>query len=165
MELIKPDFGLIVWMLIGFGILFFILAKFAWPVITSSIKKREQFIQNQLDEAEHVRQEMKNLKSEHQQLLNQAKEERDRILADARKIIDKMNDDAKNKRDRESDAMLEDARKAIHNEKMKAITEIKNEIALLSIDIAEKILTEELSTKSKQEEVIHKWVKELSMYS
>ena len=161
MELIKPDFGLIFWMLTGFGILFFLLAKFAWPIITSSIKKREQFIQDQLNEAERAHQEMKNLKSEHQQLLNEAKEERDRILADARKIIEKMNDDAKNKRDRESEAMLEETRKAIQNEKMKAITEIKNEIALLSIDIAEKILTEELTTKNKQEEIIQKWVNEL----
>jgi len=163
MELIKPDFGLIFWMLIGFGILFFILAKFAWPVIILSIKKREQFIQDQLDEAEHVRQDMKNLKSEHQQLLNAAKEERDRILANARKIIDKMNDEAKVKRDRESEVMLEETKKAIQNEKMKAITEIKNEIALLSIDIAEKILNEEMSSTSKQEEVIHKWVKEMNL--
>jgi len=163
MPLIKPDFGLIFWMLIGFGILFFILAKFAWPVIILSIKKREQFIQDQLDEAEHVRQDMKNLKSEHQQLLNAAKEERDRILANARKIIDKMNDEAKVKRDRESEVMLEETKKAIQNEKMKAITEIKNEIALLSIDIAEKILNEEMSSTSKQEEVIHKWVKEMNL--
>ena len=163
MPLIKPDFGLIFWMLIGFGILFFILAKFAWPVITSFIKKREQFIQDQLSEAERARQEMKNLKSEHLQLLKEAKEERDHILADARKIIEKMNDEAKVKRDRESEVMLESTRKAIQNEKMKAITEIKNEIALLSIDIAEKILNEELASKSKQEEIIHKWVQDMSL--
>jgi F-type H+-transporting ATPase subunit b len=163
MELITPSFGLIFWMVIGFGILFFILAKYAWPVITKMIKEREQFIQQQLTEAETVRQEMKNLKSEHQQLLVEAKEERDKILLDARKMIDKMNDDAKLRRDKETDAMMADTRAAIENEKMKALTEIKNEIANLSIEVAEKILREELKETSRQEDLIHKWVEELKI--
>ena len=95
MELINPSFGLIVWMLIGFGILVFILGKFAWKPILGMIKKRETFIQDQLTQAEQVRQDMKNLKDEHQLLLNQAKEERDQILADARKVREKMYEDAK----------------------------------------------------------------------
>ena len=126
MELITPSTGLIFWMLIGFGILFFILAKFAWPAITKMIAEREKFIQQQLTEAEQVRQEMKNLKSEHQQLLVEAKEERDKILADARKMVEKMNDDAKLRREKETDAMMAETRATIENEKMKALTEIKN---------------------------------------
>jgi F-type H+-transporting ATPase subunit b len=163
MELITPAFGLIFWMLIGFGILFFLLAKFAWPVITKAIADRENYIQEQLDAAETVKQEMKNLHSEHQQLLVQAKEERDKILADARKIVERMNEEAKIVRDKEYDARMEETRINIHNEKMKAITEIKNEIALLSIDIAEKILRDELSTKDRQEQIVHKWVDELNL--
>ena len=163
MELIKPSFGLIFWMLIGFGILFLILAKYAWPVITKMIAEREKFIQQQLTEAENVRQEMRNLKSEHQQLLIEAKDERDKILADARKMVEKMNDDAKLRREKETDAMMAETRAAIENEKMKALTEIKNEIANLSIDVAEKILREELKDSSKQEELIHKWVEELKI--
>jgi len=163
MELITPSFGLIFWMLIGFGILFFILAKFAWPVITKMIADREKFIQQQLIEAENVRQEMKNLKSEHHQLLIEAKDERDKILADARKMVEKMNDDAKLRREKETDAMMAETRAAIENEKMKALTDIKNEIANLSIDVAEKILREELKDSSRQEEIILKWVEELKI--
>lgn len=163
MELITPAFGLIFWMLIGFGILFFLLAKFAWPVITKAIADRENYIQEQLDAAETVKAEMKNLHSEHQQLLLQAKEERDRILADARKIVEKMNEDAKIVRDKEYEARMEETRATIRNEKMKAITEIKNEIALLSIDIAEKVLREELTTTERQEQIVRKWVDELNL--
>jgi F-type H+-transporting ATPase subunit b len=163
MELITPSFGLIFWMLIGFGILFFILYKFAWPVITKMIAEREKFIQQQLSEAEQVRQEMKNLKSEHHQLLIEAKDERDKILADARKMVEKMNDDAKLRREKETDAMMAETRSIIENEKMKALTEIKNEIANLSIDVAEKILREELKDSSRQEDIIHKWMEDLKI--
>jgi F-type H+-transporting ATPase subunit b len=161
--LITPSSGLIFWMLIGFGILFFVLAKYAWPVITKMINEREQFIQQQLTEAESVRQDMKNLKLEHQQLLIEAKNERDKILADARKMVDKMNEEAKHRREKETDVMMAEARNAIKNEKMKAITEIKNEIANLAIEVAEKILREELKDTSRQEEVIQKWVEEMKV--
>ena len=90
MELITPSIGLLFWMLVGFGILFFILAKFAWPIVMKAINSREEKIESQLAEAERVRNDMKNLKSEHQALLVQAKEERDQILADARKIREKL---------------------------------------------------------------------------
>jgi F-type H+-transporting ATPase subunit b len=163
MELITPSFGLLFWMVIGFGILFFVLAKYAWPVITKTISNREQFIQKQLTEAEQVRQEMKNLKSEHQKLLMEAKEERDKILLDARKIVDKINDDAKLRREKETDAMIAETREMIKHEKMKALTEIKNEIANLSIDVAEKILREELKDASRQEEIIQRWVEEMNL--
>ena len=163
MELITPAFGLIFWMLIGFGILFFLLAKFAWPVITKAISDRENYIQEQLDAAETVKLEMKNLHTEHQELLAVVKEERDKILSDARKIVERMNEEAKIVRDKEYEARMEETQITIRNEKMKAISEIKNEIALLSIDIAEKILRDELSTKDRQEQIVHKWVDELNL--
>ena len=163
MELITPDFGLIFWMLIGFGLLFFLLAKFAWPVITKSIAERENYIQEQVDAAARVKDEMKNLQSEHQLLLAEAKEERDKILADARKIVEKMNEEAKALRDKEHEARMAETKVMIHNEKMKAITDIKNEIAQLSIDIAEKILRDELTSKERQEQIVHKWVDELNL--
>jgi len=161
MELITPSFGLIFWMLISFGILFFILYKYAWPVITKMITEREQFIQQQITEAEAVRNDMKNLKSEHKQLLIEAKDERDKILADARVIVGKMNDDAKIRCAKETEIMMAEARQAIENEKMRALTEIKNEIANLSIEVAEKILREELKETSRQEALINKWVEEM----
>lgn len=163
MELITPSFGLIFWMLLGFGILFFILAKFAWPVIIKSITDREKRIEEQLSEAAKAREEMKNLKSEHEALLAQAKEERDAILAEARKMSEKMYDDAKEKAANEAQLLIEDAKKGIHFEKMKAVTDIKNEIAQMSIEIAEKVLMEELTDKDKQEALVAKWLKDVNI--
>ena len=158
MELIKPSFGLIFWMLLGFGILFFILAKFAWPVITKGIANRNKKIQDQLDEAARVHAELENLNIKHEEMLATAKAERDEILAEARKISDNIQETAKLKADAEAQAIIEEAKKAIHFEKMKAMTDVKNEIANLSIEIAEKIITEDLSDKQKQERLIEKWV-------
>nr|MBQ7550177.1 F0F1 ATP synthase subunit B [Bacteroidales bacterium] len=163
MELITPSFGLIFWMLLGFGILFFILAKFAWPVIIKSITDREKRIEEQLSEAAKAREEMKNLRSEHEALLAQAKEERDAILAEARKMSEKMYDDAKEKAANEAQLLIEDAKKSIHFEKMKAVTDIKNEIAQMSIEIAEKVLMEELADKDKQEALVAKWLKDVNI--
>lgn len=163
MELIKPSFGLIFWMLLGFGILFFILAKFAWPVITKGIANRNKKIQDQLDEAARVHAELENLNIKHEEMLATAKAERDEILAEARKISDNIQETAKLKADAEAQAIIEEAKKAIHFEKMKAMTDVKNEIANLSIEIAEKIITEDLSDKQKQERLIEKWVEESNL--
>ena len=163
MELIKPSFGLIFWMLLGFGIFFFILAKFAWPVITQGIASRNKKIQDQLDEAARVHAELENLNHKHEQMLAQAKAERDDILNEARAISEKMKEDSKLKADAEAQTIIADAKQAIQMEKMKAITDLKNEIANFSINIAEKITTEELSDKEKQEQLIEKWIKESNL--
>ncbi len=163
MNLITPSFGLLFWMLIGFGILFFILVKFAWGIIIKAIKGRENFIKEQLNSAAKAREEMKNLKSEHEVLLVKAKEERDAILSEARKMSEKMYEDAKAKADLEAQRLIDEAKQTINFEKMKAITDIKNEIAQMSIEIAEKVLTEELSDKQRQEALISKWVENLSI--
>lgn len=158
MELIKPSFGLIFWMLIGFGILFFILAKFAWPVITNGIASRNQKIQNQLDEAARVHAELENMHLKHEEMLAEAKAERDAIVADARKLSEKLYEDAKLKAESEAQAIIDDAKKTIYFEKMKAITDVKNEIANFSIDIAQKVIEHELSDKDRQEKLIEEWV-------
>ncbi len=162
-SLITPSFGLLFWMLIGFSILVFILAKYAWPVITKSITKREEYIETQLAEAEKIKNEMTNLSKKHDEMMAKTKAERDKILADARKISEKMYEEAKTKANEETAAMLEEAKKSIDFEKMKAITDIKNEIANLSIDIAEKVLRNELSDKDKQNQLIENWMKEFNM--
>ncbi|MBR0304863.1 MAG: F0F1 ATP synthase subunit B [Bacteroidales bacterium] len=163
MELIKPSFGLIFWMLIGFGIFFFILAKYVWPIITQGIASRNKKIQDQLDEAERVHAELENLNLMHEQMLAQAKTERDDILNEARAISEKLKEDAKLKADAEAQSIIADAKQAIQMEKMKAITDLKNEIANFSINIAEKIMTEELSDKERQEKLIEKWVDETNL--
>ncbi len=163
MELIKPSFGLIFWMLIGFGIFFFILAKYVWPIITQGIASRNKKIQDQLDEAERVHAELESLNIMHEQMLAQAKAERDDILNEARIISEKLKEDAKLKADTEAQSIISDAKQAIQMEKMKAITDLKNEIANFSINIAEKIMTEELSDKERQEKLIEKWVDETNL--
>lgn len=160
MELIKPSFGLIFWMLIGFSILLFILTRFAWPVITNGIASRNKKIQDQLDEAAKVHEEMEKIQLRHDEMVAQAKADRDAILAEARKISAEIQENAKAKADSEAQAIIEEAKKAIHFEKMKAMTDVKNEIANLSIDIAEKVMAQELSDKAKQEQLISKWVEE-----
>lgn len=162
-SLITPSFGLLFWMLIGFGILMFVLAKFAWPVITKSIAKREQYIESQLAEAEKIKNELAGLEQKHNMMMAEAKSERDKILADARKISEKMYEDAKAKANAEATLMIEEAKKTINFEKMKALTDVKNEIANLSIDMAEKVLRHELADKQKQEELIEGWMKELNL--
>ena len=163
MELIKPSFGLIFWMLIGFGILFFILAKFAWPIITNGIASRNKKIADQLEEAAKIHEEMQSLNKKHEEMMVQAKAERDAVLAEARKVSAELYDKAKLKAAAESQAMIEDAKKTIYYEKMKAITDIKNEIGKMSIEIAEKILTQELSQKEKQQELVDKCLKEINI--
>lgn len=163
MELITPSFGLLFWMLLGFGILFFILAKFAWPIILRSINAREKYIDEQLSAAAKAREEMKNLKSEHEALLAKAKEERDAILSEAHKVAEKMYAEAKTRAAEEARLLIEEAKNTIHFEKMKAVTDIKNEIAHMSIEIAEKVLAEELSEPSKQEALVQKWLKDVQI--
>ena len=162
-SLLTPSFGLIVWMLIGFGILVFILAKFVWPVITKSIAKREEYIETQLAEAERIKTELANMEKKHDEMFAKTKAERDVILADARKISEKMYEEAKLKANNEATALIEEAKKAINFEKMKAMTDIKNEIANLSIDIAEKLIRKELSDKEKQNQLIEDWMKEINL--
>ena len=163
MELITPSFGLFFWMLFGFAILFFILKKFAWPIITKLISEREKYIEDQLIAAENVRQDMSRLQGEHQKLLEKAKEERDMILSDARKIRDKMYEEAKARSMKEANTIIEEAKNAIHYEKLKAVTDIKNEIANMSIEIAEKVLRQELSDKAKHDELVEKWMQEVNL--
>jgi len=163
MELISPSFGLIFWMLLGFLLLFIVLRKFAWPVILGMISKREKYIEEQLNAAEAVRNDMAPLRSEHQQLLIAAKEERDQILAEARKLRDKLYEETKQKANNEANAILEETKRAIQFEKMKVMTDMKNEIASMSIEIAEKLVCQELSEKRKSEELVEKWMQDIHL--
>lgn len=163
MELIQPSFGLLFWMLIGFGILFFILAKFGWPIISKALAQRNMRIQNQLEEAAKVHEQLVNMQAKQEEMLAEAKSERDSILAEARKISENLYEQAKVKANAEAQEIIEDAKKSIHFEKMKAITDVKNQIANLSIDIAEKVLKEELSDRKRQEELVENWIKDCKL--
>ncbi len=156
MGLVTPGIGLIFWMTLSFGILLFILTKFAWKPIVASLREREQSIDDALQLANNTREEMKALQFSNEQMLKEAKEERDNLLKEARQIRDNIVEESKAKANEEYNRILEAAKESIHFEKMAAITDLKNQIATLSIEIAEKLLKEELSDKAKQKNLIDK---------
>ena len=154
MGLVTPGLGLIVWMTIAFLVVWIGLGKFAWPAILGTIKEREESIANALASADNARAEMAKLQSENEAILKQAREERDVILKEGKEIKDKMIADAKGLAQAEADKIVASARENIETEKTAAMAEIKNHVAALSIDIAEKILKNELSDAAKQKQLV-----------
>ena len=163
MELIKPQFGLIFWMALSFLILMFILGKFAFPIIMKSLKEREDSITNALSAAEKAKKEMAALQADNEKLLVQARAERDLMLKEARDTKDAIVSEAKNKAQAEANKILATTRETINNEKNAAITELKNQVAAMSIEIAEKILRQELSNDEKQKALMDNLMKDISL--
>lgn len=161
--LLSPSYGLIVWTLLAFLSVLLLLKKFAWKPILKALEEREQSIQTAIDSAQKVREEMVALKSDNEKIIAEAKTQRDIILKEAREIKDKMVADAKNQATVEADRLTTIARENIQNEKMAAITELKNQVAHLSIEIAEKILKAELSEKDKQKSIVKNLLEEVKM--
>jgi F-type H+-transporting ATPase subunit b len=161
--LLNPSYGLIVWTLVAFLTVLFLLKKFAWKPILNSLKEREDFIQNALDSAERAKEEMKTLQSNNERFLIEARAERDQLLKDARDVREKMISDAKGIASKEGERLLKSARENIQNEKMAAITELKNQVAVLSIEIAEKILKTELSNDEKQKSLIKNLLQDVNL--
>ena len=146
MELVKPEFGLVFWMTVSFLIVVFILRKFAWGPILSSLKERETSIEDALNAAKKAKDEVANMKAENEQLLKLARNERDMMLKEARDTKDAIVNEARAKAQTEADRMIASARESIQNEKMAAITELKNQVATLSIEIAEKVIRQQLAS-------------------
>lgn len=163
MELVNPGIGLIFWMALSFGLLLFILGKFVWPPIMKALHEREKNIELALHEADKAREEMKQLMFTNEQMMLEAKEERDKLIGEARQIRESLIEDARAKAAEEASRMIENARERIHFEKLAAITELKNQIANLSIEIAEKVLKKELSDPAKQEEMVRESLKEINL--
>jgi F-type H+-transporting ATPase subunit b len=163
MELLTPGFGLVFWMLISFFVLLLILRKYAWKPILNSVKKREESIENALNSAKEAEKKLSALKSENEALLAEAKKERDLILKEAREAKDKIINEAKQVAQEEAARLTASARENINNEKMKAVTELRNQVATLSIEIAEKILKEKMSDNAKQTEVMENILKEVTL--
>jgi len=157
------SFGLFFWQILLFVLLLLLLKKYAWKPILDALNSREEGIQNALDEADKARQEMFDLKSSNEQILKEARAERDGLLKDARMIKDKMVSEAKDDAKTQSNKIIEQARQTIENEKLAAITELKNQVAELSIGIAENIMKDELSNKGKQVKLIEKMLEEAKL--
>ena len=152
--MISFDPGLIIWTTIIFILLLVLLKKFAWKPILNAVDERNKSIEDALKSADKAKQEMALLNSDNERILTEAKAQRDILLKEARDIKDGIINEAKQKANKEADKILNSAKEQIANEKMKAITELKNSVAVLSIDIAEKVLKRELKEKANQEEFI-----------
>ena len=158
--LINPGIGTFFWMLVAFGILVFILGKWGWPMLLKALKRREVAIADALNAAEKAKEEMKQLTAHNEDLLKEAKMERDEMLRNARLTSEKIIEDARQKATEEADRIVEAARENINYEKMKAMHELKNQIATLSIDIAEKVIRAELGDRQKADTLIHRELEE-----
>ena len=156
MDLITPDLGLMFWTGLVFLLLMFVLTKFVWKPILAAVNSREQSITASLELAEKTMNEMKALQAQNEDLLKEARAERDSIVKDAREIATKMVDDSKNTAKVEAEKIINSAREAVNNEKTAALAEIKTQIAILSIEIAEKVVKGELSSADKQKELSEK---------
>lgn len=153
------SFGLFFWQTLIFLLLIFLLRKFAWKPILDAVNEREEGIKNALLSAENAKKEMQNLKSDNEKLLADARVERDVMLKEAREIKDKIISEAKEDAQVQAGKMIEQAKAAINSEKNAAMTELKNQVSSLSIEIAEKVLREELSNKESQTNWLRKcWV-------
>ncbi|MFT3936805.1 MAG: F0F1 ATP synthase subunit B [Chitinophagaceae bacterium] len=154
MKLLLPEFGLLIWTLVAFLVVFFILAKFAWPAIVKGLADREKSIADSLATAEKVKAEMQQLKSDNEALLVKAREERAALIKDAKDTADKMVADAKDRAKAEYDRIVADAQAAINQQKMAAVTDLKNQVGNLVIEVSEKVLRRELGDKTAQEKYI-----------
>jgi F-type H+-transporting ATPase subunit b len=155
--------GLFVWQTVLFLALLFLLRKYAWKPILSAVEEREEGIKSALDAADNAKKEMEALNADNERILREAKAERDAILKEAREIKDGIIAEAKAQATVEADKVMSSAREQINNEKMAAITELKNQVADLSIDIAEKILKSELKDNTKQKEIVKNALKEAAL--
>lgn len=159
MELVTPEIGLIFWTVIVFSLLLIILRKYAWKPILGAVDKRNKSIEDALKAADKAKKEMLALTTDNERILMEAKKERDALLKEGREIKEGIIAEAKDKAKTEAERLLIAAKEQINNEKMKAITELKNQVAEMSIDIAEKILKSELADKNKQKELIEEALK------
>ena len=163
MELLTPGTGLILWQLIIFVGLFFLLKALAWKPILASLKEREQSIQSALDTAEKARLEMSQLKSDNEKLLKEAREERDKMLAQAREASNRLRDEAVGEAKKAADKIISEARAAINIEKQAALKEVRIQVAMFSLDIAEKLMKKNLSNDSAQKELVEGYIKDVKI--
>ncbi len=163
MELVTPGIGLLFWMAVSFTIVFLILKKFAWKPILNALKDRENSISDALNAADKARKEVAGMKADNEKILAEARREKDLILKEARNIKEKIVAEAKTQAHAEAQKSIEAARLVIQNEKTAAINEIKQQVAELSVSIAEKVLQKELKDKKEQEVLVDNLLKDLKL--
>lgn len=165
MEKLISEFsvGLFFWQSVLFIALVLLLRKFAWKPILTAVNEREEKIEGALKAAEEAEKRMQALNAENEELLKKAREERDVILKEARETKEAIVSEAKEKAKSEAEKIMISSREAIQNEKMAAIAELKNQVAILSIEVAEKIIRQELQSDDKQKQLANNFVEEVSL--
>lgn len=162
MELVLPGVGLTFWMLLVFSLLLFLLKKFAWKPILTMLAERENSIEEALKSADQAREQMAKLQSDNEALYKQAREERDQILKEAREMKDSIIGEAKRSAEEEGKRMIMKASEEISKQKTAAIAELKGQVANLSVNIAEKLINNQLSNSEEQQSIIAKQVNSLN---
>ena len=157
------SYGLFFWQLIILLIVIFILGKFAWKPIINALEEREKGISDALASAEKAKLEMARLTNENEQLLKDAREERDAILKEAKELKDKIVAEAKESAQTEGAKLIENAKREIEDQKLKALAEVKNQVSALSLDIARKVLTKEFEDQGKQEALVSDLLKDVKL--
>lgn len=152
--ILEPSIGLLFWNVLAFAIAFFILKKLAWPAITKGLNERESKIADSIETAERVKTEMAQLKNDNEVLLAKAREERAAMLKEAKETKDRIVNEAKDEAKAQAAKIIADAQASIHQQKMAALTDLKNQIGSLVIETSEKVLRKELSNKAEQENYI-----------
>lgn len=161
MGLLTPDPGLLFWMVVVFGIVFFLLAKFGFPVIIKMVDDRKAYIDNSLKAAREANEQLANVKIEGEKILAQAHEEQARILKSATETRDRIIREAQEKARLEGDRLMEEMKKQIETEKESAIRDIRRQVALLSVGVAEKVIRTKLADEKEQTELISRLVDEM----
>lgn len=163
MDLIIPSAGLIFWQLFGFLALLFILIKFAWKPMLATLAEREASIDGALKAAEQARNEMANLKAENEKLLQEARLERDTILKKAQDASAKMIEEAKTEAGKQGALMIENAKAVIETEKKAALAEVKTQVAMLTLEVTEKLLRKNLADEKAQAALVDEFIKDLKL--
>ena len=163
MDLVTPGVGMIFWTTLFFLIVLFVLGKFAWPSILSAVRARNESIRKSLESAKKAREEMANLQADNERILAEAKAERDAMLKEARDVKEAIMTEASEKAAEDASKLLKSAKEAIKKEKLAAINEIKEQIATLSIEIAEKVLRKTLSAEKEQKKLVDKLIDDIDL--
>ena len=161
MGLLTPDPGLVFWMLVIFGAVFFILAKFGFPTIIKAVEDRKTYIDNSLKSAREANERLAHVKEESEQLLQEARAEQARILSEAAATRDRIIKEAQSKAITEGNRLMEEVKKQIETEKESALRDIRRQVAMLSVDIAEKIMRNSLKDSKEQEDLINRMLDEM----
>lgn len=163
MSLLVPDSGLLFWMLLSFGIVFAVLAKYGFPVILKMVDERNKYINHSLELAKEANEQIANLKQEGEAILAQAHEEQLRILNEAATTRERILHEAREKAEAEAGKIMDDVKMQIQAEKDDAIRDIRRQVASLSVDIAEKVLRRNLDNEKEQTAMIDRMLDELTV--